>query len=185
MAKSNDSDAAPRSPRRRRSDYRGPQKNFQWDSVDDQIQEDMLEPVEPPKTKKSRGRRPEHVADTRYVNASDSNDVFAPVKKRTVKVKQAKDYASFVAEVGDDEIDPYAIPSYGSTRLTHGTEVPRPRRILSPTRPTKILSVLSKKARRNVLKSLRSPLRGRQTRRRLRTAARRRKIPRPLRTSPT
>ena len=82
----------------------------------------MLEPVEPPKTKKSRGRRPEHVADTRYVNASDSNDVFAPVKKRTVKVKQAKDYASFVAEVGDDEIDPYAIPSYGSTRLTHGDE---------------------------------------------------------------
>ena len=145
----------------------------------------MLEPVEPPKAKKSRGRRPEHVADTRYVNASDSNDVFAPVKKKTVKVKQAKDYASFVAEVGDDEIDPYAIPSYGSTRLTHGDEELVEELAAQSDRPTKILSVLSKKARRNVLKSLRSPLKGRQTRRRLRTAARRRRIPRPLRTSPT
>ena len=82
----------------------------------------MLEPVAAPKAKKSRGRRQEHVANTLYVNAPDSNDVFAPVKKKTVKVKQAKDYAGFVAEVGDDEIDPYAIPSYGSTRLTHGDE---------------------------------------------------------------
>ena len=82
----------------------------------------MLEPVAAPKVKKTRGRRPEHVANTLYVNAPDSDDVFAPVKKKTVKIKQAKDYASFVAEVGDDEIDPYAIPSYGSTRLTHGDE---------------------------------------------------------------
>lgn len=119
MAKNTDADAPARA-RRRRADNRGAKNAFQWDSVDDQAQEDLIEPVAVPKRKRSRARRDEHVANTLY--ASNPYEDRASVKKRPVKTKQAEDYAEFVAEVGDDEIDPYAIPSYGSTRLTRGDE---------------------------------------------------------------
>ena len=121
MARNNDSGAPVRGARRRRPDNRHAKDNFEWGAVDDQVQEDLIEPIAVSKRKKSRVRRDEHVANTLYAS-NPNEDPYAPVKKKPVKTRRAEDYASFVAEVGDDEIDPYAIPSYGSTRLTHGDE---------------------------------------------------------------
>ncbi len=92
---------------------------FQWDSVDDQIQEDLIEPVASVGKKRAAKRRDKDV-DTMYV--SSSADVYAPVKKKNVKTLHAEDFAEFVAEVEENEDNPYAIPSYGQTRLTPDDE---------------------------------------------------------------
>ena len=92
---------------------------FQWDSVDDQIQEDLIEPVASVGKKRAAKRRDKDV-DTMYV--SSSADVYAPVKKKNVKTLHAEDFAEFVAEVEENEDNPYAIPSYGQPRLTPDDE---------------------------------------------------------------
>ena len=106
---------------------------FQWDSVDDQIQEDLIEPVVNVSKKRAAKRRDKDV-DTMYVSSHDE-DIYAPIKKKRVKTLHAEDYAEFVAEVEENEDNPYAIPSYGQTRLTPDDEefveelaIPKPKK---------------------------------------------------------
>lgn len=117
MVKRNESDGSSRGPRRRRPE-RGARQTYQWGEVDDQAQDDLIEPVVVSKRKSGRpARRHDHDVNTLFV--SNADDPFAPVRKRKpIKQKQAEDYADFVADVDPNEDDPYAIPSYGSTTLT-------------------------------------------------------------------
>ncbi|MBS7337087.1 MAG: hypothetical protein KIG81_04430, partial [Thermoguttaceae bacterium] len=121
MAKKNESNSSAHDRFRRRFDRRGPKNDFHWDAVDDQAQEDMIEPIVPSKRKAARAaHRRDHEVGTLYVSNEESIDA---VKKRRVKAApKAEDYASFVAEIDEGEIDPFAVPSYGETSLTHDDE---------------------------------------------------------------
>lgn len=81
----------------------------------------MIEPIVPSKRKAARAvHRRDHEVGTLYVSNEESID---SVKKRRVKAApKAEDYASFVAEIDEGEIDPFAVPSYGETSLTHDDE---------------------------------------------------------------
>ena len=81
----------------------------------------MIEPIVPSKRKAARAaHRRDHEVGTLYVSNEESIDA---VKKRRVKAApKAEDYASFVAEIDEGEIDPFAVPSYGETSLTHDDE---------------------------------------------------------------
>ncbi len=94
---------------------------FQWDSVDDQAQEDLIEPVATLKSKRTRvAKKRDKDVGTMYVVSSD--DLYPNGKRKVVEAPHAEDYASFVAEIDEGEEDPYATPSYGRTRLTHNDE---------------------------------------------------------------
>ena len=81
----------------------------------------MIEPIVASKRKAARAaHRRDHEVGTLYVSNEESID---SVKKRRVKAApKAEDYASFVAEIDEGEIDPFAVPSYGETSLTHDDE---------------------------------------------------------------
>lgn len=81
----------------------------------------MIEPIVPSKRKTARAaHRRDHEVGTLYVSNEESIDA---VKKRRVKAApKAEDYANFVAEIDEGEIDPFAVPSYGETSLTHDDE---------------------------------------------------------------
>lgn len=121
MTKKNESNSSVHDKFRRRFDRRGPKNDFYWDAVDDQAQEDMIEPIVPSKRKATRAaHRRDHEVGTLYVSNDESIDA---IKKRRVKAApKAEDYANFVAEIDEGEIDPFAVPSYGETSLTHDDE---------------------------------------------------------------
>ncbi len=110
-------DGKNREPRKKR-DGKAPFSRFQWDSVDDAQQEDLIEPVAKRKTRTVR-RRDKDVG-TMYVVPHD--ELFTPVKKAVVQ-PHAEDFAQFRAEVEDGEEEPYAIPSYGGMKVSHDIEV--------------------------------------------------------------
>ena len=91
---------------------------YAWASVDDQPQEDLIEPVAQSKSSSRNNKRREKDVDTMFVTRN--SDIYAPTNAARVKTVHAEDYAGFVADVGADEVDPYAIPKYGQTRLTTG-----------------------------------------------------------------
>ena len=70
-----------------------------------------------------------------YVSPSD--DLYGAPKKKARPEPRLEDYADFVADVEDGELDAFATPSYGRTRLTRDDEAlamprePRARAIAS------------------------------------------------------
>ncbi|MDO5308154.1 MAG: DEAD/DEAH box helicase [Planctomycetia bacterium] len=120
MTKSSDSDKKNRGNRRAHDKPAGT-KYHQWGEVDDQLQDDLIDPVEEVKPKKGRvAKRRDKDVGTMYV--APTEDYLRPVKKRALKETRAEDVESFRAEVEEDEVDPYSIPSYGQTKLTHDDE---------------------------------------------------------------
>ena len=55
-----------------------------------------------------------------YVEPND--DLYAPIKKKPVETLRAEDFAQFRAEVEEGEEDPYAVPSYGGTKVSREIE---------------------------------------------------------------
>ncbi|MBQ6828796.1 MAG: hypothetical protein IJO46_12355, partial [Thermoguttaceae bacterium] len=113
---------------RRRPNGKSFISRFQWDSVDDQAQEDLIVPTSSPapSSSKRRGgnakppRRREKEVGTMYVSPSD--DFYGAPKKKARPEPRLEDYADFVADVEDGELDAFATPSYGRTRLTRDDE---------------------------------------------------------------
>ena len=56
-----------------------------------------------------------------YVSPS-SDDFYGAPKKKARPEPRLEDYADFVADVDDGELDAFATPSYGRTRLTRDDE---------------------------------------------------------------
>lgn len=93
---------------------------FQWDSVDDQAQEDLIVPTSTPKRKSAKAsRRRDKDVGTMYVSSSDS---FAAPKKKPRPEPRLEEIADFVADIDDGEEDGFATPSYGRTKLTRDDE---------------------------------------------------------------
>lgn len=120
MAKDFDKEKKKRASSRPSAGGKGSFSKFKWDSVDDDVQEDMIiEPTAKRKSAKSARRRDKDVG-TMYVVHND--DLLTPVKKKAIKQTHAEDYAQFRAEIEEGEVDPYAIPSYGGMKVSHEIE---------------------------------------------------------------
>lgn len=109
---------------RRRPNGKSFISKFQWDSVDDQAQEDLIVPTSTGSASKRRGGKPARRRDkdvgTMYV--SPTEDLYGASKKKVRPEPRLEDYADFVADVEDGELDAFATPSYGRTRLTRNDE---------------------------------------------------------------
>ncbi|MBQ2849051.1 MAG: hypothetical protein IJE77_01105, partial [Thermoguttaceae bacterium] len=108
---------------RRRPNGKSFISKFQWDSVDDQAQEDLIVPTSTSKRRSAAKppRRREKEVGTMYVSPS-SDELYGAPKKKARPEPRLEDYADFVADVEDGELDAFATPSYGRTRLTRDDE---------------------------------------------------------------
>jgi ATP-dependent RNA helicase DeaD len=108
-------DKTSREPSRSRTNGKGTYSRFQWDSVDDNAQEDLIAPAPKRKSAKTARRRAKDVG-TMYVVSTE--ELYGAVKKKPIEQPHAEDFAQFRAEVEEGEEDPYAIPSYGGMKIS-------------------------------------------------------------------
>ncbi|MCF0234996.1 MAG: hypothetical protein HUK22_08500, partial [Thermoguttaceae bacterium] len=110
---------------------------FQWDSVDNQEQEDLIVPSAAPSRRKAAkaARRRDKDVGTMYVSTND--DLYAMPKRKPHPERRLEDVPEFVADVDEGEEDAFATPSYGRTKLTPDDEELVEELVAKPERPAK------------------------------------------------